>query len=301
MENRNYDTGSNYQKDNNMINNYQENVSNMYYNPAPKSKNNTLLMIVTIVLSFIAITASTVAITLKFTDSSDNKKSDDTKSESTDVSENTLSEDKDSETVPDVQTPDETEYEEVAVKTMYVDCNTTLVLRDGPGKNYGKILSIPTGDALEYIKDAGNNFAKVRYNGTVGYVSMDYLSDIKPEVWHYNEREVEEFTKEVLYAFVISINTDDVSYLTQYLSGQAVSDAHTSHNQVKAVTESEEVLSVNCHSVKRVAKNQVTVVRESKIRVYRYNGSVDDVSEKYLTTVENTPYGMRVVNFEKIK
>ena len=105
----------------------------------------------------------------------------------------------------------------------------------------------------------------------------------------------------MLYAFVTSVNNDDVSYLTQYLSGQAVADAHTSHNQIKKVTSSEEVLSVNCHSVKRVSKTRVSVVRESVIRVYRHNGDIDDVSEKYLTTIENTADGMRVIKFEKIK
>lgn len=313
MANYNYNNGSNYQKnDNNSNNNYPDNNytsyppnGGMYYNAPPKIKNNTPLIVLSIVMACVAIIASITAVALYFNNSSDNTASSDrpVKYESELNPENSVNqiEPVDNLTQNDYAATPQKEPEIIVPKTMYVDCNTTLTLREGPGTNYPEILSIPAGDVLEYYKDAGNNFAKVVYNGIDGYVSKDYLSYTRPYVWDYNEAEVKDFVKEVLYAFVTSVNRDDVTYLTQYLSGTAISDAQKSHNEVQQVTDREEVVSVNCHSVKRVGKNKVTVVRESVIRVYRHNGEVKDVSEKYLTTVENTSNGMKVVKFTKMK
>ena len=312
MGNYNYNNGANYKKNNNNLNsNYPNgNYPNYppvppvdprppYYSEVPKKKGNTALIVLAIVMACIAVVSSAVAITLHF-----NKPSNDKPTPQTSTSTETLIEEDIPVTQPENKTASSQtakEPEDIVVKTMYVDCNTTLNLRNGPGKSYDIIYEIPTGDAVDYIRDAGGGFSKVIYNGSKGYVSTEYLSNTKPTVWYYNETEVEQFVEDVLYAYVTSINTDNVNYLTQYLSGQAVNDARKNHPVVTKVTSNEEVISVNCHSVKRVAKNKVTVVRESVIRVYRHSGEVKDVTEKYLTTVENTSNGMKVVKFTQMK
>lgn len=190
---------------------------------------------------------------------------------------------------------------EQTVKTMYIDNDENIALWESPATSSVQIDTVPMGGAVEFVATAENGFAKVKYNGKEGFVESKFLSETEPYIWQYEDSEVEGFVEDVLYAFVSAVNTDNISLLTVHLDGQALTDAYQVHEQVTKVTNSETVLEVKCYGVTRISKTQVTVVRESKIRVYRHNGTVKDVSEKYLTTVENTGDGMKVIKFEAIE
>ena len=57
-----------------------------------------------------------------------------------------------------------------------------LNMRTGPGTSYGVTLIIPNGASVELMGEARNGFSPVRYNGTKGWSSTDYLgSGNEPE------------------------------------------------------------------------------------------------------------------------
>ena len=67
--------------------------------------------------------------------------------------------------------------------------------RKGPGTNYSVIRSFNKGTKVEFISKE-NDWVKVNYNGTVGYVFSKYVSD--------------------------KANTDDNTYITKYVTGNSV-------------------------------------------------------------------------------
>lgn len=63
------------------------------------------------------------------------------------------------------------------VSTMFVvECNESITLRDAPSVHAREIAQIPLGQAVGFIKDVGNGFYKINYDGLVGYALAEYLS-----------------------------------------------------------------------------------------------------------------------------
>ncbi|MGD9711406.1 MAG: SH3 domain-containing protein [Thermomicrobiales bacterium] len=57
----------------------------------------------------------------------------------------------------------------------YFATGAALNLRTGPGTNYGVILVVPQGGVVTDLGTFQNNYRKVSYKGSTGWVSMDYL------------------------------------------------------------------------------------------------------------------------------
>ncbi len=203
------------------------------------------------------------------------------------VDRNSLSEEK----VDDDTTDDDDESKRnkpiPVKKTMYVyNCNEFINLRKGPSTSDESIAKIPFAQSVYVIEYVSEDFAHVKYDGYEGYAARDYLSNTKPKIYDYDEYEVAAFVEDSLYAFVDGINRSDYSYLYEYFTD---SWANKSLSSIKAVDDAvyrEEILYVDCHSVKRVSPTSVTVIRESTIRVYYENGTTKDLDEIYEYTVD---------------
>ena len=184
-------------------------------------------------------------------------------------------------------------------RTMYIDCNVSLTMRTGPSTSNSEICQVPTGSSVYVIEYTNNEFARITYNGYEGYVMKQYLSDTQPYVWHYSESEVESFVAGSLRGYVNAINTGDTSFVYDYYSGSIVQSELASIESNSKAAAREELLSVNCHSVNRISKTQVSVIRESTIRVYYYDGAVKDVVEKYKYTVDGSSGRMFITALNK--
>ena len=57
-----------------------------------------------------------------------------------------------------------------------VKCNESITLRKKPSKQAGEICQIPLGAVVYAVKDAGNGFFMVEYDGRSGYALSSYLS-----------------------------------------------------------------------------------------------------------------------------
>ena len=57
----------------------------------------------------------------------------------------------------------------------YFSTGAALNLRTGPGTNYGVILVVPKGAVVTDLGTFQNNYRKVTYKGSTGWVIMDYL------------------------------------------------------------------------------------------------------------------------------
>ena len=68
------------------------------------------------------------------------------------------------------------------VKYMYVDyVSQAIYLREEPTENSSNITTIPLGTEVGFIKKIDSTFAMINYNGKIGYVKLEYLSDLKPD------------------------------------------------------------------------------------------------------------------------
>lgn len=184
-------------------------------------------------------------------------------------------------------------------RTMYVDCNVSLTMRTGPSTSNSEVCQVPTGSSVYVIEYTNNEFARITYNGYEGYVMKQYLSDTQPYVWHYSESEVESFVAGSLRGYVNAINTGDTSFVYDYYSGSLVQSELASIESNSNAAAREELLSVNCHSVNRISKTQVSVIRESTIRVYYYDGAVKDLQERYKYTVDGSSGRMYITAINK--
>ena len=287
--------------------NYNQNYDQSYYRntdnggkiPGKKRSSNTGLVIAVAILASVAIAACCVR--LVFTaniigkDDSASPTQTPVQTQPAEPSESPVAEP----TQMPTPSPAPTQNIPVSVeKTMYVDCNVSITLRKEPHRKGAEIQQIPVGEAVYAIEYVNDEFARITYNGMSGYVMKQYLSDTCPYVWYYDEYEVENFAEDVLYAHVNAVNTGDFGYLSGYLRGEALQKSQNSFGIIREDTQREEVINVSCHSVKLISKTQVTVVRNSTIRVYKKDGTVRDAVETYITTVENTDSGMYVTSFE---
>lgn len=185
-------------------------------------------------------------------------------------------------------------------RSMFVDCNVELTLRSGPATSHSKICTIPTGSSVYVVEFTNNEFAKVTYNGYDGYVMRSYLSDSKPYVWNYNAASVEGFVESAVDFYVNAINTGYTDFVYDYYSDSLAQSELKSIASNSEVAFSEEILNINCHSVQRLSKTSVTVIRESNIRVTHYDGSYKDVYEKYKYTVEEINQQMVITALESM-
>ncbi|WP_196345687.1 SH3 domain-containing protein, partial [Paraclostridium sordellii] len=87
----------------------------------------------------------------------------------------------------DEQSKPDVKPEEPTVKNTGVVNATTLNVRSGYGANYSKIGTLTNGSKVEIV-ESQNGWYKIKYNGTYGYVSGDYVKvdeqskpDVKPE------------------------------------------------------------------------------------------------------------------------
>ncbi len=174
-------------------------------------------------------------------------------------------------------------------KTMYIgNCNVSVTLRTGPGTDYSEIRQIAYGEEVYVIEYTTDDFAKVMYNGSRGYVMRDYVVGTKPTVYYYNDEDVKAVVANSIRAFVQGITNKNPDYVYEYFAGDLVQEELNSYNSIAAVVEREDIVSLNCHSVERVAPNRVTCIRDSVIRVTYNDGSIKDITEKYKYTVDIT-------------
>ena len=61
--------------------------------------------------------------------------------------------------------------------TLYrvVNCNEWISLRSAPSTDAGVLRRVPLGAYVRYVKNGGNGFTYVYYDGALGYVLNDYL------------------------------------------------------------------------------------------------------------------------------
>ena len=196
-----------------------------------------------------------------------------------------------------VKAPEQVVKQPVPVeKTMYIgNCKQSVTMRTGPGTNFDGIRQIPLGEAVYVIEYTTDDFALVTYDGNRGYVMRDYVVSVRPQVWDYSEAEVENFVANSLIAFVNGINTGDTDYIYNYFSGSEADQEFKTHNQIYDAVYSEEILSLNCHTVQRISASQVTCIRDSVIRVTYNDGTVKDITEKYRYTVDLSSGRMYIV------
>ena len=124
--------------------------------------------------------------------------------------------------------------------------------RKGPGTNYSVIRSFQKGTKVEFISKE-NDWVKVNYNGTVGYVFSKYVSD--------------------------KTNTDDNTHITKYVTGNSVNvrtGPSTSYTSIMKLNKGDKVEYISSSG------------NWSKIM---YNGKTGYMSSQYLSTtnpIENT-------------
>ncbi len=72
----------------------------------------------------------------------------------------------------------------IVSRNVYVsNVNNSVYLRSAPVEDSGNIIcEIPLGTQVGFIENADSTFAKVNYNGQIGYVKQQYLSEVKPSV-----------------------------------------------------------------------------------------------------------------------
>ena len=124
--------------------------------------------------------------------------------------------------------------------------------RKGPGTNYSVIRSFNKGTKVEFISKE-NDWVKVNYNGTVGYVFSKYVSD--------------------------KANTDDNTYITKYVTGNSVNVRTGPSTSYKS-------------TMKLNKGNKVEYISSSgNWSKIMYNGKTGYMSSQYLSTtnpIENT-------------
>lgn len=142
-------------------------------------------------------------------------------------------------------------------KYMYVgNCKKSVTLRAGASTGAAEIRQVPLADQIYVIEYTNSSFARVVHNGTEGYIMRDYIVTQKPEVWNYNDYDAETQVANSVRAFVNGINTGDTSYVYTYFANSAATQELKSHESIRAVAESEEILSLNCHSVERKSASE---------------------------------------------
>ena len=128
-----------------------------------------------------------------------------------------------------------------------------------------------------------------------------YVINSTPQVWSYDEDDVEDFVEDALEAFVYGINTGNSNYINIYFSGDAAKDELASHKSISAIVQQEILHEVECHSVTRISPSQVTVIRDSLIEVIYNDGTSKNIPERYQYTVDISGKDMKIVGLKSLK
>lgn len=184
--------------------------------------------------------------------------------------------------------------------SMYIgNCNVSVTLRTAPDENSSEICQVPLGEEVYVVEYTDSTFARVRYTGREGYIKRSYIVSTRPQVYSYDSAAVAAFVENSVYAFVNGVNTASDAYVPQYYSGSEATQESKSVLEIASKVQSEEVLSLSCHSVTRVSATQVSVIRDSTIRVVYNDGSVKDVTERYKYFVDISGSSYKIVDLKK--
>lgn len=184
--------------------------------------------------------------------------------------------------------------------TMYVgNCNVSVTLRSAPSTSSSELCQIPLAEEIYVVEYTNDEFARVRYNGTEGYVKMAYIVSVRPQVYSYDSQEAAQLVHNAVVAFVDGVNSNSDAYVSAYYSGSAADEERKSVKSIAEKVISEEIISLNCHSVTRVSATQVSVIRDSVIRVLYNDNTVKDITERYKYTVDISGTSYKIVGLSK--
>ncbi len=283
MKNTNYDNGNTQRTQNNVANN--------------ESNNTGLIVAISIMASVLVMGIIIVILMQTGILSNDNKQNQAVQSvEDTSVSnQNTVQNTPQIESQPSAGNVTETVKPVPVNKTMFVgNCKSSVTLRNAPNVNGAEIRQVPLADEVYVIEYTNSEFAHVTHLGTDGYIGRPYIVEVQPQIWTYSDSDAINQVANSLRAFVNGINTGDTSYIPVYFAGSEADQEYKTNNGIRNTVESEEIISLNCHSVQRISASQVTVIRDSVIRVVYKDGRVKDVSERYKYTLDLSN-GMRII------
>lgn len=184
--------------------------------------------------------------------------------------------------------------------TMYVgNCNVSVTLRSAPSTSSSELCQIPLAEEIYVVEYTNDEFARVRYNGTEGYVKRAYIVSVRPQVYSYDSQEAAQLVHNAVVAFVDGVNSNSDAYVSAYYSGSAANEERKSVKSIAEKVISEEIISLNCHSVTRVSATQVSVIRDSVIRVLYNDNTVKDITERYKYTVDISGTSYKIVGLSK--
>ena len=184
--------------------------------------------------------------------------------------------------------------------TMYVgNCNVSVTLRSAPSTSSSELCQIPLAEEIYVVEYTNDEFARVRYNGTEGYVKRAYIVSVRPQVYSYDSQEAAQLVHNAVVAFVDGVNSNSDAYVSAYYSGSAADEERKSVKSIVEKVISEEIISLNCHSVTRVSATQVSVIRDSVIRVLYKDNTVKDITERYKYTVDISGTSYKIVGLSK--
>lgn len=184
--------------------------------------------------------------------------------------------------------------------TMYVgNCNVSVTLRSAPSTSSSELCQIPLAEEIYVVEYTNDEFARVRYNGTEGYVKRAYIVSVRPQVYSYDSQEAAQLVHNAVVAFVDGVNSNSNAYVSAYYSGSAADEERKSVKSIAEKVISEEIISLNCHSVTRVSATQVSVIRDSVIRVLYNDNTVKDITERYKYTVDISGTSYKIVGLSK--
>lgn len=184
--------------------------------------------------------------------------------------------------------------------TMYVgNCNVSVTLRSAPSTSSSELCQIPLAEEIYVVEYTNDEFARVRYNGTEGYVKRAYIVSVRPQVYSYDSQEAAQLVHNAVVAFVDGVNSNSDAYVSAYYSGNAADEERKSVKSIAEKVISEEIISLNCHSVTRVSATQVSVIRDSVIRVLYNDNTVKDITERYKYTVDISGTSYKIVGLSK--
>ena len=184
--------------------------------------------------------------------------------------------------------------------TMYVgNCNVSVTLRSAPSTSSSELCQIPLAEEIYVVEYTNDEFARVRYNGTEGYVKRAYIVSVRPQVYSYDSQEAAQLVHNAVVAFVDGVNSNSDAYVSAYYSGSAADEERKSVKSIAEKVISEEIISLNCHSVTRVSATQVIVIRDSVIRVLYNDNTVKDITERYKYTVDISGTSYKIVGLSK--
>ena len=185
-------------------------------------------------------------------------------------------------------------------RTMFIgNCNVSVTLRTGPAASYPEITQVPLASEVYVIEYTNSDFALVTYNGSRGYIKRNYIVSSRPQVYDYNASDVQNFVHDSILCFVNGVNTGNYDYVYRYFSGSAADQEMKSVKSIHDSVSSEEVISLNCHSATRASATQVTVIRDSVIRVTYPDGTVKDISERYKYTVDISGSAYKIIGLNE--